>query len=138
VPGHRVHAYADRQFFGKVYWKMHREMDWPVFYVHKNHRSFFHDILSVYAIAQKFYPGDPRAVESGFLHIQTDEACTRNPVYRAQLELLANADVRKRKRQCKKKSKQKKDVVETELGKLSKDMKKLVKIKELQRYLLDH
>ena len=84
LPGHDVHFFVDRVCFGKVYRRMHREMDWPVYYVKRNHRRYFHDPASVYLIASRCYPGDQNAITSGFMHLQIDKTCTRDPAYRAQ------------------------------------------------------
>jgi len=72
-------------------------LDWPDCYVKVNHRIYFHDLAFTHLIAKKFYPGDQHAVESGLLHLQIDAACTRNPVYGAQLEFLAEINTNKRK-----------------------------------------
>ena len=98
LPNHQVHGYLDRLYFGKVYWKVHYQLDWPVRYTRGNHRAFFHDVTSVYAIARKEYPGDPNAVSSGLLHLQVDETCTLNPAYRKQLEFLSKRAVKERKK----------------------------------------
>lgn len=99
VPSHKVHAYLDRQHFGKVYWKVHHGMDWPVYYMKRNHRIYFHDVLSVSLIAKKYYPGDSNAIRSGLLHLEIDDACTRNPAYHTQLEFFAELDIKQRKKQ---------------------------------------
>ena len=127
MPSLKIHCYLDRLHFGKVYWRVHHEIDWPVFYVKRNHRIYFHDVQSIYAIATKEYPGDPNAISSGLQHLQVDEACTRNPMYRKQLEFLADQDVKKRKKNRKRKSKRPipKDV--------KKDMEFFSKILEIQK-----
>ena len=99
MPSHKVHAYLDRMYFGKVYWKVHRAMDWPAFYVKRDHRIYFHDVPSVYLIAKQYYPGDPNAIDSGLLHLKIDYDCTMNPDNRAQLEFFAELDGKKRKKQ---------------------------------------
>jgi hypothetical protein len=143
MPGHRVHAYVDRTFFGRVYWMVHRDMDWPVYFMKKNHRVYFHEMNSVYAIAQKHYPGDSNAVQSGWLHIQIDEACTNDPIYRAQLEFLAGKDCRERKRtrktgRVKRPKRKRKEGPNDELFKLQKDIKKLAEIRFLTGKIRTH
>ena len=98
MPNHQVHAYMDRLYFGKVYWRVHYQLDWPVHYVKGNHRAYFHDFPSVFAIARKEYPGDPNAISSGLLHLQVDETCTLNPAYRKHLEFLSERALKGRKK----------------------------------------
>ena len=138
MPSHKVHAYVDRLYFGKVYWKMHLDMDWPVYFVKKNHRIYFHDMTAVNLIALKRYPGDPNAVQSGWLHIQVDWACTNNPAYGAQLELLADQDIKERKREKRKRPKSKPDVSQKELLKLQREVKKLAQIQALVEKISSH
>lgn len=57
-----------------------------------------------------------------------DWACTNDPVYEAQLELLADQDFRERNREKGKRPKSKPDVIKKELLKLQKDVKKLAQI----------
>jgi hypothetical protein len=83
-------------------------------------------VLSVYLIAKKYYPGDQNAIESGLLHLEIDDTCTRDPAYRAQLEFLAELDIKNRKKQ-KRESRQ-------PIPKEFKDQEEfLMKILEIQR-----
>ena len=98
MPGWDVHAYADRVNFGKSYYKIHREMDWPYKIFKRDHRRYFHDPMSAMIIAEKCYPGDPNAVEAAYLHILLDQQCSENPEYKRMLEKLALLDRRDRRR----------------------------------------
>jgi len=105
VPGHKVHAYVDRQFFGRAYWKMHRKMDIAVFWLGNKHRVLFHDPITAVCIAKSCYPYDKNAEEAAYTHILVDQFCTAYPCLRKLLEELAYADAKRRKqeRQGKKK-----------------------------------
>lgn len=130
MPGWNVHTYADRIYFGKSYYKIHKEMDWPFKIVGKGHRQFFHDPLSAYIIAEQCYPGDPNAVEAAYLHILLDQTCSENPEFRRQLEKCALLDKKKRR--------QKKRKAEPMLAvekRFIEDMKKLVEIEKWMRII---
>jgi hypothetical protein len=98
LPGWDVHLYIDRVFFGKSYYKIHRQIDWPFKIVGKDHRRFFHDPLSARIIAETCYPGDESAVLAAYGHIVLDKFCTENPEYMKILEKLAILDKAKRRR----------------------------------------
>jgi hypothetical protein len=102
LPGWDVHAYADRVNFGKSYYKLHKEMDWPYKFFGKDHREFFHDPLSALIIAERCYPGDPNAVEAAYFHILLDQQCSDDPEYKKLLEKFALLDKRRRRRKEKK------------------------------------
>jgi len=131
MPGLEVHALSDRLNFGRVFWQVHRGMDWPVFYLRKNHRIYFHDALSVYVIAQKYYPGNPDSVKSGLLHLQLDEACTRDPNYRKHLEFLAELDAEERR----KRKKRAKHPISKELKEFQELLRKMLEIQRLSELL---
>jgi hypothetical protein len=99
MPGHKVHAYLDRQLFGKVYWKLHRKMDVAVFWLGKKHRALYHDPITAVYIAMTCYPNDPNAEEAAFTHILLDEFCTAYPGWKKLLEQLAYADAKRRRRE---------------------------------------
>ena len=98
MPSHRVHCYVDRQLFGKSYWRIHRRIDAPYLVLGRRHRVLFHDFASVVVISSESYPNDLNAFFAGLNHLYVDEACSRDPVFKAQLEFLAKRDVRERKR----------------------------------------
>ena len=138
MPGHRVHAFVDREFFGKAFWKIHRIIDEPVFFLGKRHRELFHDPVSAVAIADQCYPGDPNARSAAILHLQLDDCCTENPAFRKQLEFLAEWDSKKRKRAKKKnRSSKKKEEppLPPALAQLENDLKKMAEIQKLARLL---
>jgi hypothetical protein len=89
LPGHVVHFYADRVFFNKTYYKIHRNIDFPVHWLHWRHRKLYHDLVSAIFFAKNCYPGDDNAVMSAWLHIELDDLCSRNPAWKAQLEYFA-------------------------------------------------
>ena len=131
-PGHRVHAYVDRQLFGKAYWKIHRKMDEPVLYLGKNHRELFHDYPTACGIADSCYPGDPNSRNAAMLHIELDEMCTRDPEYKLYLEALANQDARQRK-QAKKKRYKKRDSAPKVFKEQDDFLKKILEMKRLNQ-----
>ena len=120
MPSHLIHSYMDRSYFGKVYWKVHREMDCAYRYFRGRHRIFFHDPISACAIAAKAYPGDKNAISSALMHIEIDLLCSANPFYHKQLELLAKEDALKRKRSNKRKTKTRKKKAPSKLSELEK------------------
>jgi hypothetical protein len=108
VPGHIVHFYVDRKLFGKVFYKVHRAIDKPIVFVGgKNHRKYNHDMASCAFLASKTYSGDPRAVQSAYVHILTDQICTNSPYFKKMLEQMAYADKARRKQARKNASQQK-------------------------------
>jgi len=97
MPGSKVHTYVDRLFFGRSYWRIHREMDRPFKYFGKYHRVLFHDPLSAYVIARKQYPNDPNAIAAAECHIALDNICSRDRGVKSALERLATSDKKKRR-----------------------------------------
>jgi hypothetical protein len=79
ILGHDIHVFVDRTLFGKAYWKIHREMDWPYGFLGRRHRVLFHDPLTASAIARSCYPGDENAVLAALVHIEIDDLCSANP-----------------------------------------------------------
>jgi hypothetical protein len=92
LPSFKVHAYVDKQLLGKVYTKVHLQMDSAVPYLGARHRILYHDPFSVSAIAWNTYPGDAKAQLAAFLHIIVDRGCSAYPVFRVFLEWLAEMD----------------------------------------------
>lgn len=133
LPGWDVHRYADRVNFGKSYYKIHEEMDWPYKILGKDHRRFFHDPLNALIIAERCYPSDPKAVEAAYLHILLDQLCSENPEYKKMLEKLALLDKRKKPR--KKKKKEPTSAVEK---RFLKDLKKVAELKKLWRAIYSY
>jgi len=125
-----VHRYADLVNFGKSYYKIHKEMDWPYKILGKDHRKFFHDPLSAPIIAERCYPGDPNAIEAAYLHILLDQLCSENPEYKKSLEKLALLDKRKRR------SREKKTKLPPEQEQFLNDLKKLAELRKLGKLLL--
>ena len=109
MPGPRVHGYVDRKLFGKAYWKVHFRMDLPWRWLGRNHRVLFHDFPTAVAIAREYYPNDYNAQRAALLHIHLDTLCTQDPVFKKQLELLADADIRRRRKGKKKRRKSSKE-----------------------------
>ncbi len=95
MPSHRVHAYLDRLYFGRVYWRVHRGIDSAYPYFGRGHGIFGHDPISAYLIASECYPGDPDAQTSAILQI--DCLCSSNPVFHRFLELEAGRMSKRRR-----------------------------------------
>lgn len=128
MPSHLVHAYLDRLYFGKAYWKVHKLIDSAYPFFGGKHRIFWHDLQSAIAIAVDSYPNDQNAINSALLHIQTDDACSANPLLRKQLEMLAKAEAKKR-RKLRKKEKQ--QPLSPEFEKAIKNLEKIIKIRRM-------
>jgi len=128
LPSWDTHTYADRVNFGKSYYKIHKEMDWPYKIFRKDHRKFFHDPLSAAVIAERCYPGDPNAVEAAYLHILLDQLCSEDPEYRKLLEKLALLDKRNRRRK-----KRKTEPTSAIEKRFLKDLKKLAELRKWWR-----
>ena len=139
MPSHKVHAYIDRLFFGKAYWKVHHRIDSAYPYLGGKHRIFWHDPVSAYAIAADAYPGDANAQAAAFLHIEVDNQCSADPTFRAWLEWWADREAKKRKREPKSKTKakprRKKAGPPEEVQELTQFMKKLVEIRRLAQLI---
>jgi hypothetical protein len=135
LPGWRVHAFMDRIWLGKSYWKIHRKMDEPVVFLGKKHRVLFHDFPSACMIAEDCYPGDPDAVASALIHISTDEQCSADPEYRKfleNMERLSKERPRKRKTKKPRRTPKKDDPLERAIA----VMEKIEEAERLTRALL--
>ena len=128
MPSHLVHAYLDRLYFGRAYWKVHRLIDSAYPFFGGQHRFFWHDEQSAFVIAMYCYPNDENAIYSALLHIQIDMICSANPLLRRQLELLAEVDAKKRRKGRKKK---KEDPLPLGLENFLKDLEKMVRIRKM-------
>ncbi len=138
MPSHMVHAYVDRLYFGRVYWKVHRQMDSAYQYFRGKHRIFWHDPISACAIAADSYPGDENAISAGLLHIRIDYTCSSDPFFHKQLWLLAKEDTQKRRHAKKQETKRKKKGVTRkpdEIEKTEKFFKQLIELKRLAELL---
>jgi len=133
MPSHTVHAYLDRLYFKKAYWKVHRLMDSAWYVCRKGHRRYYHDWLSAYAIAVNAYPGDENAIRAAWLHIQTDEQCNANPAYRRELEMTARAEVKERRKRGRRK---KEEPMPPAVKKLLVDCENLTEIQRLRDLIL--
>jgi len=49
-------------------------------------------------IARKLYPGDPLAEKAALVHVQLDWLCSSDPLFKKQLEFLADLDARQRRK----------------------------------------
>lgn len=130
IPGHDIHVFVDRTLFGKAYWRIHREMDWPYGFFGRRHRVLFHDPLTAIAIARSCYPGDENAVLAALAHIEIDNLCSANPFFKRQLKLFAKAAKKKRKR-TKKSTRKKQQLFPPEWERFLKDLEKMVKIRRM-------
>jgi hypothetical protein len=126
----------DKLFFGKSYWKIHKGIDSAYPYLRGQHRIYWHDPVSALAIAFDAYHSDPNAQSTALLHLETDTQCSANPLYKAQLEFLAeNAKRRRRsaKTKRKRKNRRKKTSPPDELEKLEQTMKAIAEIQKLTK-----
>jgi hypothetical protein len=133
MPSHKVHAYVDRMLFGRVYWKVHRQIDSAYPYLGGRHRIFWHDPISAMAIAAEAYPGNPNAVSAAICHIQLDNMCSADPVFEKQLEALAIVDAKKRRSS----RRRRKELIRgfPELKDFIEDCRKWVELRNLSRRL---
>jgi len=104
MPGHQLHTFMDRVFFGRSFWKLHDLIDAAFWVVGRWHRKYNHDYVSAILIAKRAYPGDDIACEAGLLHILLDDYCTYNPQMKKLLEKKAK-EYYKKSRRSKKKNK---------------------------------
>jgi hypothetical protein len=132
MPSLRVHAYLDRLYFGKVYWKVHRLMDSAYPFLRGEHRIFWHDQQSAIAIAMDSYPDDINAINSALLHLQADNACSYDPLFRKQLEMLAKAEAKERK---KRRKKDKPQPLSPAFEKAISDLEKIIRIRRMMGLL---
>jgi hypothetical protein len=138
MPGWRVHEFIDWVNFGRVYRKIHRKMDEPVWFLGRSHRVLFHDNAWAYLIAKEFYPGDTDAITSAQYHLYYDGLCSGDREYKKMLErfeILSRGRRRKdlaRRRRAERALK--KDPV---LARFNEDMKKLAEAKKWMKYLMD-
>lgn len=72
-------------------------MDEPVLVLGKKHRQLFHDPVSALSIAQTAHPGDPNAAWAALLHLELDDICSRDPIFKKQLEFYAQLEAKSRK-----------------------------------------
>jgi hypothetical protein len=135
MPGHRVHCYVDRLLFGKSYWRLHRALDKPVIFLGKRHRVLFHDGFSSAVIAQRLYPGDPRAVEAALVHVQLDNFCSSNPDFAKTLKLFAEYDANQRRTARRKTRSKRPKTAANQLREFHALIRKLVEVRRLARML---
>lgn len=122
--------------FGRSYWKLHEAIDKPYIFLRQKHRVLFHDALSVLAIAEHYYPHDKKAQQAALFHIQLDTMCSSNPLYRQQLEFLAEQDSKKRKHVKKRRNKRRQEpVVPVEFREFIEFCRKMQEINELSRIM---
>ena len=141
MPGHKVHAYLDRHWFGRVYWRIHRGMDLAWVFHRRGHRKYWHDWVSAKILAVQLYPNDSNAVEAAMLHLAADETCSANPSFRRLLEIYADDELKERKklrktekRARKKIGRGKKKKIEFE-ALMERDLKKMMEIHRLMQRL---
>ena len=146
MPSYLVHCKISIELFRKSYYKLHKAIDSAFFVVGRRHRDYFHDDISVIAIARREYPGDEKAVAAAKYHVELDWMCTADPVFRSQLEMWAKTKVHKRSksksqkitRAKKKKGKgstKSKPPVLDEFEQFKRDLEKLIQMKKLAKML---
>jgi len=142
LPGHKTHCYIDRMLFGRSFWKLHRAIDKPYLFMGRKHRALFHDGLSSVLIARDLYPGDPQAEEAAIVHCQIDMLCSNDPIFKKQLEILADLETAQRRKakaakgSRKRKAKsQRKPKHADALEDFDQFMRKIVEIKRLSKML---
>ena len=97
MPSHRVHLFLDQLILGKKYPKIHKFLDNPVYFLGKRHRILFHDPAMALLVAQKEYPGDPKAILSAQIHIRVDNLCSLSPEFKKMLQKMERESRKKKK-----------------------------------------
>jgi hypothetical protein len=103
MPGHKVHRYVTRLFFGKSYSEVHKALDRAYVFAGRKHRRFFHEPLEAYVMGN-VASLDGKGGHVALLHIWLDNECTENRDFKKFVELMARRDElwRKQMRQYKK------------------------------------
>ncbi len=108
-------------------------MDAPYLILKKNHRQYFHDSFSAVAIARRLCPNDEKAVWAALYHIELDNMCSANPIFKQQLEFFAEGQSKKRKG---KKKRSKGQPLPPEFRRFLQDLRKMAEIERLAKLIL--
>ena len=68
MPSHKVHRAICKLILGKAHPDVDKIMDLPALILHKDHRRYFHDPLSVFILFGK----NPEKFRAALLHILVD------------------------------------------------------------------
>ena len=105
---HPQHKTADWLVFGKAFPEVHKAIDSPWKTLGRWHRIKYHDEEDAFKIGFAV-TGKIEGGLAGVLHTRIDNACSRNPVFKRNLELvhktrfLRKTSRKKRKRKSRKK-----------------------------------
>lgn len=98
MPSRRAHRYQSLLYFRNEFDKLHEALDRPSKYLGPSHRKLFHTYDQAAMIASSLYPGDSRAIQAAFWHVDLDALCSRDPVFASYVELQAKLNTRRRRR----------------------------------------
>jgi len=132
MPSHTVHCKVSLKLFGKSYYKIHLAIDSAYWIFGRMHRKYYHDNLSAMVFARHFYPGDARALQAAKFHLQLDQMCSENSVFRKGLESWAKKRVKKRSRSKKVKAK---EPLPAGIEQLFTNIEKLAEVERLKRLI---
>lgn len=97
MPSFTAHCKTSKALFGKSYWTLHKVIDSPYKILGRHHRKYYHDYTSAVGFARSLYPGDEVALQAAVFHLQLDEMCSEDPVFKKFIEGWARKRVKKRK-----------------------------------------
>jgi hypothetical protein len=97
MPEHEIHEYIDWIFFGRTFPRVHDRIDEPIKFLGFRHREWFHDYPTAGYIARQEYPFCRFAECVGWLHVWTDDECTRKPDLLKLLRVYRLFDLEKMK-----------------------------------------
>ena len=121
-----MHALVDRVLFGRVFWRVHRGMDWPYRFLGRRHRILLHDPVTAVVLARRVYPGDEDAAMAALMHIAVDRLCSSSPFFDQKLKLFAKAARKKRKKTRRRRAQSKRPLLPLEWERFLKELKKQV------------
>jgi len=97
MPEHEIHEFVDWVLLGRTFPRIHDRIDEPIKFLGFRHRDWFHDYFSACLIAKQEYPFYPNVEIVGYVHIMTDDACTRRPQFLRALRIWRLIDLEKMK-----------------------------------------
>jgi hypothetical protein len=132
MPSQNAHCKVSIALFGKSYWRIHKWIDCAFPILGRQHRRYFHYNLSAMGFAKSLYPGDEKALQAAKFHLQLNELCSENPVFRKWLESWARRRVKKRRLSKKVKAK---ELLPDVTEQLFKNIDRLAEVARLKRLI---
>ena len=95
------------------------------------HRKYYHDFISVIALARSSYPHDPVAMDAGILHLLLDDWCSSNLGVKKLLSDAAKRFYRNMRRSKKENKFEKKIKLSPKLLPVVNDLKRLLEARRI-------